>query len=180
MGWVQWNSRISLILSRVSDSESSRLSSERRSATIRYVRFRCLARRLVLRLSPVSNLDIPNTRFCRFRPSALLASGFYCSPAPEQQRITACRRSAPPLHSVSLRCSVARTLRKRLTSSPFCFARMRVAFGIFRSTRTAPCFGHIRPSAGRRLHFHVMRNGGTKNETKSHHHFLCCPSDRFL
>ena len=31
LGWVQWNSKISLNLSRVSDSESSRLSSERRS-----------------------------------------------------------------------------------------------------------------------------------------------------
>ena len=45
-------------------------------------------------------------------------------------RITACRRSAPPLHFVSLRCSVTRTLRKRLTRSPVCFARLRANFGI--------------------------------------------------
>ena len=62
-------------------------------------------------------------------------------------RITACRRSAPPLHFVSLRCSVARTLRKRLTCSPFCFARVRVVFGILeaRAPRRASDTSGLRP-----------------------------------
>ena len=54
LGLVPWNSRISLILSRVSDSESSRLSSERRSANDSLCSASILARRLALRRSQVS------------------------------------------------------------------------------------------------------------------------------
>ena len=115
--------------------------------TIRYARVPSPGRRQTLRKLPLSGFETLDTTFSCLRPSALLASGFYCIPAPEQQRITACRRSAPSLHSVSLRCSVSRTLSKRLTCSPFCFARMRVAFGILeaRAPRRASDTSGLRP-----------------------------------
>ena len=81
-------------------------------------------------------------KFCCFRPSALLAPGFYPILAPEQQRITNANCSAPPLHFVSLRCSVLALSQSFRFASFFARAKTRQLRNILRA-RFAPCFGHI-------------------------------------
>ena len=89
-------------------------------------------------------------KFCCFRPSALLAPGFYPILAPEQQRITNANCSAPPLHFVSLRCSVLALSQSFRFASFFARAKTRQLRNILRA-RFAPCFGHIERRAALRF-----------------------------
>ena len=93
-------------------------------------------------------------KFCCFRPSALLAPGFYPILAPEQQRITNANCSAPPLHFVSLRCSVLALSQSFRFASFFARAKTRQLRNILRA-RFAPCFGHIERHARTNSHYSV-------------------------